>query len=671
MSTQMNSILIANRGEIACRIIRSAKALGLRTIAVYSDADVDAPHVRAADEAVRLGPAPAAQSYLDSARVLAAATDTGADMIHPGYGFLSENAAFATACEKAGLIFVGPSAKAIELMGDKAKAKCAMIKAGIACIPGYQGDAQSDAALTKAAKDIGYPLMIKAAAGGGGRGMRLVNQESELKAALGTARNEAENAFGEGALILERALVKARHIEVQILADGHDNTVHLGTRDCSVQRRHQKIIEEAPAPGLTPELSEAMGAVAVKAAQDIDYVGAGTIEFLLDETDTFYFLEMNTRLQVEHPVTEMVTGLDLVALQIRIAQGEALSFMQDDIKMSGHAIEARLYAEDPAQDFLPSSGKIALWRPMRGGGIRVDSGVKTGSEITLFYDPLMAKIITHGKTREDARQKLVRALAGTHIFGPATNKGFLIRALETPDFVQGCADTGFIETHFDKDALAPAPLSFAEAAMAAVLLFDRARSRAQEAAISMTPALHNWASATPISTPYSFAQNEETLDLFLTPNEPDAYDVRGPDEARTNIRVLAIRGHKAMLEIDGHQVKLAFHQPNDDQAGARISVSIKGREFHAENRCAVAASSQKTVDSGSVIAPMHGLLGKVLVKPGDTVRKGAPLAILEAMKMQHELCAGINGTIKAVHAQPGTQIAAHTVLIEIAAAAEK
>ncbi|MDQ7018642.1 MAG: acetyl-CoA carboxylase biotin carboxylase subunit [Robiginitomaculum sp.] len=660
MSTQMNSILIANRGEIACRIIRSAKALGLRTIAVYSDADVDAPHVRAADEAVRLGPAPAAGSYLDSARVLAAARDSGAAMIHPGYGFLSENAPFATACEKAGLVFVGPLPEAITLMGDKAKAKRAMIKAGIACIPGYQGKAQSDDALIRAAKDIGYPIMIKAAAGGGGRGMRLVQEESALKAALGTARSEAENAFGEGALILERALVKARHIEVQILADGHGNTVHLGTRDCSVQRRHQKIIEEAPAPGLTPELSEAMGAVAVKAAQDIDYVGAGTIEFLLDPVGDFYFLEMNTRLQVEHPVTEMITGLDLVALQIRIAQGEALPFAQGDVKMSGHGIEARLYAEDPAQDFLPSSGKIALWRPLRGGGIRVDSGVRTGSEITPFYDPLMAKIITHGKTREDARQKLVRALKNTHVFGPATNKHFLIRALETPDFVQGHANTGFIETHFDRDALSPAPLTFSEAAMAAVLMFDRARTRAQEAAISMTPALHNWASATPISTPYAFAVGEETLNLFLTPKGPDVYEVRGPDETTAHIRVLDIRGHKAVLEIDGHQKRLAFHQ-----AGARISVSIKGREFHAENLCALATSSQKTVDSGSVIAPMHGLLGKVLVKPGDTVCKGAPLAILEAMKMQHELCAGINGTIKAVHAKPGTQIAAHTVLIEI------
>ncbi|PHS22325.1 MAG: 3-methylcrotonyl-CoA carboxylase [Robiginitomaculum sp.] len=660
MSTQMNSILIANRGEIACRIIRSAKALGLRTIAVYSDADRDSPHVRAADEAVRLGPAPAAQSYLDSARVLAAARDSGAAMIHPGYGFLSENAPFATACKQAGLIFVGPSATAIELMGDKAKAKRAMIKAGIACIPGYQGEAQSDDALIKAAKDIGYPIMIKAAAGGGGRGMRLVNQESALKAALGTARSEAENAFGEGALILERALMQARHIEVQILADGHGNIVHLGTRDCSVQRRHQKVIEEAPAPGLTSELSEAMGAVAVRAAQDIDYVGAGTIEFLLDPAGDFYFLEMNTRLQVEHPVTEMITGLDLVALQIRIAKGEALSFTQDDIKMSGHAIEARLYAEDPAQDFLPASGKIALWRPMRGGGIRTDTGIRSGSEITPFYDPLMAKIIAHGKTREGARQKLVRALKNTHIFGPATNKNFLIRALETPDFVQGKVDTGFIETHFDKNALTPAPLSFAEAAIAAVLLFDRARNRALDATISMVPALNNWASATPISTPYSFAVGEEKLDLFLTPKGPDAYEVRGQDEAVAHIRILDIRGHKAVLEINGRQKKLAFHQ-----TGARLSLSIKGRELHVQNLCALVASSQKTVDSGSVIAPMHGLLSKVMVKPGDQVRKGAPLAILEAMKMQHELCAGISGTIKAVHAKPGTQIAANSVLIEI------
>ena len=373
--TPFDSILIANRGEIACRIIRTAKAMGFRTIAVYSDADSHTPHVKIADQAVNIGPAPVGESYLVVDKILAAAKETNAGAIHPGYGFLSENADFAKACKKHGLVFIGPEPDAIDLMGDKAKAKRRMIKAGVPCIPGYQGKKQDDMTLIAESKKIGFPIMVKAAAGGGGRGMRFVDNPKQLLNAIKDARSEAANAFGSDVLILEKAIQQPRHVEIQIFADKYGNTIHLGERDCSVQRRHQKVLEEAPCPIMTPVLREKMGAAAVKAAKDIGYVGAGTVEFMLETSGQFYFLEMNTRLQVEHPVTEMITGLDLVALQIRVARGETIDLAQDDIKLTGHAIEARLYAEDPAQDFLPATGLINLWEPASTDGIRIDSGI--------------------------------------------------------------------------------------------------------------------------------------------------------------------------------------------------------------------------------------------------------------------------------------------------------
>jgi len=376
--TPFDTILIVNRGEIACRIMRTAKAMGLKTAAVFSDADANTPHVKMADQAVNIGPAPVGESYLDVKKILDAAKSTGAQAIHPGYGFLSENAEFAKACKAAGLVFIGPEPDAIDLMGDKAKSKRRMIKAGVPCVPGYQGQKQDDKTLISESKKISFPIMVKAAAGGGGRGMRLVTDPKSLPDAIKDARSEAINAFGSDILILERAVQRPRHVEIQIFADKFGNTVHLGERDCSVQRRHQKVIEEAPCPVMTPELRSKMGQAAVKAAKDINYVGAGTVEFMLDETGEFFFLEMNTRLQVEHPVTEMITGLDLVALQIRVAMGDALGLSQDDLSLNGHAIEARLYAEDPAQDFLPATGSIRLWKPASGEGIRVDSGIETG-----------------------------------------------------------------------------------------------------------------------------------------------------------------------------------------------------------------------------------------------------------------------------------------------------
>ena len=390
---RFNSILIANRGEIACRVIRTAKELGYRTIAVYSDADAGAPHVQLADEAVRIGPGPVGESYLLVERILEAAATSGAEAIHPGYGFLSENAAFAQAVEAAGLVFIGPSAEAIEVMGNKAESKRRMIAAGVPCVPGYEGHDQSDEVLLAEGNKIDLPLMVKAAAGGGGRGMRLVHDYAELANAIKLARAEAEGAFGSGELILEKAIIQPRHVEIQVFADTMGNTVHLGERDCSVQRRHQKVIEEAPCPVMTPELREQMGQSAIDAAKSVNYRGAGTVEFLLDASGSFYFLEMNTRLQVEHPVTELIAGLDLVALQISVAQGEPLGMRQDDVKLEGAAIEVRLYTEDPSQDFLPASGPVELWQPATGVGVRVDAGICTGQAISPFYDPMVAKVI--------------------------------------------------------------------------------------------------------------------------------------------------------------------------------------------------------------------------------------------------------------------------------------
>ncbi len=450
-----SKILVANRGEIAWRIMRTAKAMGYRTVAVYSDADKDAPHVAFADEAVRIGPPLVGESYLSIDRILEAAHKSGADAVHPGYGFLSENEAFAAACEKAGLVFIGPPPAAIAAMGNKAAAKRRMIDAGVPCVPGYQGADQSDANLEKEARKIGLPVMVKAAAGGGGRGMRLVEREADLQEAIRTARTEAESAFGSGELILEKAVIDARHVEIQVFADAHGNVIHLGERDCSVQRRHQKVIEEAPSPAVNADLRGRMGAAAVAVARAIDYRGAGTVEFLLGADGAFYFLEMNTRLQVEHPVTEAITGQDLVAWQLKVASGEKLPLTQAQVKFSGHAIEVRLYAEDAYAGFLPQTGRIDVWRPASGPGIRVDHGMKAGLAISPFYDPMIAKVIAHGGTREEARLRLIHALRKTVVLGPTTNRHFLIRLLEHPEFVAGRATTAFIGKHFSGEAIKP------------------------------------------------------------------------------------------------------------------------------------------------------------------------------------------------------------------------
>lgn len=654
--TQFSSILIANRGEIACRIIRTAKAMGLQTIAVYSDADAQAPFVKLADQAVYIGAAPAQESYLVIDRIIEAAKQSGAGAIHPGYGFLSENAAFAKACAKAGLIFIGPKPDAIDLMGDKAKAKRRMIKAGVPCVPGYQGEAQDDAILINESETIGFPIMVKAAAGGGGRGLRLVSRSDALPHAIENARSEAQNAFGSDVLILERALQNPRHVEIQIMADKFGNVIHLGERDCSVQRRHQKVLEEAPCPIMTPKLRKAMGASAVKAAKDIGYIGAGTVEFMLDASGDFFFLEMNTRLQVEHPVTEMITGLDLVAMQIKVAQGDPLGLSQDDITLNGHAIEARLYAEDVGADFLPATGRIDYVAPAIGDGIRIDSGVETGSEISPFYDPMIAKIIGHGTTREAARLKLIHALKNTALFGVKTNQSFLIKALEQEDFITGSATTAFIADNFSKNDLvltAPTPI---ESALAAVTQFILSRKTSLESASPIPSPLLNWSSATKIHAAYEYGGTA----LSVTPIGGYDYTVADGDESYS-VGVLNFAKNEARFKVENTQYDVQFFA----RSPSRLDILINGQTHAFINRLAEFDDPLDAVGEGSITAPMHGALLNIFVGKGDRVTQGTRLAIIEAMKMQHEILADIDGIISDIHVTEGAQIAAHTVMIEI------
>ncbi len=655
-----DTILIANRGEIACRVMRTAKAMGLKTVAVYSDADANAPHVKMADKAIHIGPSPVGESYLVAKTIIAAAKESGAQAIHPGYGFLSENAEFARRCEKEGLIFIGPPPDAIELMGDKAQSKRRMIKAGVPCVPGYQGEAQDDKTLLDEARKIGLPLMVKASAGGGGRGMRLVHDDKALANAIKDARSEALNAFGSDVLILEKAVQNPRHVEIQVFADQAGHTIHLGERDCSVQRRHQKVLEEAPCPVMTPKLREEMGQAAVKAAKDIGYIGAGTVEFMLDASGEFYFLEMNTRLQVEHPVTEMVTGLDLVALQINVAKGDDLGITQDDVTLNGHAIEARLYAEDPSQDFLPATGPVKLWRPASGDGIRIDSGIETGSEISPFYDPMIAKVIAYGKDRNTARQRLIDALKDTAIFGLTTNKGFLIDALEHAEFAKGEATTAFIGEYFPPERLSAAAPNNLILAAAALIQYELSRQAALAQSLDVACSLLGWSSATPIATPYAYQIEDQIKSVIVTPQDGLRHDVQIGDQ-NFSAEIQDCRNGMARLLIDGERLDPQYF--NEDLA--TLTLSIGAEIFTLTNLYGIIASAADAAGAGAIIAPMHGALLEIFVKPGDKVEKGARLAILEAMKMQHEIQADIDGIVASVHVEAGTQIAADTLMIEL------
>ncbi|MEC9344688.1 MAG: acetyl-CoA carboxylase biotin carboxylase subunit [Pseudomonadota bacterium] len=662
MST-FRTLLIANRGEIAARVVRTARAQGYRTVAVHSEADAAAPHVKLADDAVLIGPGPVGDSYLRADRIIAAAKAAGADAVHPGYGFLSENADFADACADAGLVFVGPPASAIRAMGNKAAAKRLMIAAGVPCVPGYQDPDQSDASFVAAAERIGFPVMVKAAAGGGGRGMRLVHKSADLVNALATARSEAQNAFGSGELILEKAVVQPRHVEIQVFADAHGTVVHLGERDCSVQRRHQKVVEEAPCPVMTPDLRAAMGAAAVEAARAIGYRGAGTVEFLLDVSGEFYFLEMNTRLQVEHPVTELVTGLDLVALQLRVAEGRPLGFGQDDVTLTGHAIEVRLYAEDPATGFLPATGPVEMWEPATGPGVRIDAGIATGLDVSPFYDPMLAKVIAYGADREEARQRLIGALKRTHLFGTVTNKRFLIDVLSRDAFAEGKATTAFIAEQFTDADLAAAALPLARAAMAAVLLVEAEQDRALGRSLGMNAELLGWTNGEGLATRVVFEAGEARHDMFVHPAGQGSYRVAtGSDEL--SVAVLSKDGIHARLTVDGRRHQVAFHSA----APGYVHIEEDGVAHALRNAVSFAAAAEAAAGGGRVTAPMPGLVREVLVEAGQTVATGARLLVLEAMKMQHEILAGIDGTVTEVLASAGKQVAAGDLLVEIEAA---
>ncbi|MGX6741419.1 acetyl-CoA carboxylase biotin carboxylase subunit [Streptomyces xantholiticus] len=635
-----DTVLVANRGEIAVRVIRTLRSLGVRSVAVFSDADADARHVREADTAVRIGPAAAAESYLSIDRLLDAATRTGAQAVHPGYGFLAENAGFAQACTEAGLVFIGPPASAISLMGDKIRAKETVKAAGVPVVPGSSGSGLSDGELAAAAREIGMPVLLKPSAGGGGKGMRLTRVESALMDEIAAARREARASFGDDTLLVERWIDRPRHIEIQVLADGHGNAVHLGERECSLQRRHQKIIEEAPSVLLDEATRAAMGEAAVQAARSCGYRGAGTVEFIVPGTDPsqYFFMEMNTRLQVEHPVTELVTGLDLVEWQLRVAAGERLAFTQDDITLTGHAVEARICAEDPARGFLPSGGTVLRLREPQGDGVRTDSGLTEGSEVGSLYDPMLSKVIAYGPDRPTALRKLRAALAETVTLGVPTNAGFLRRLLAHSAVVSGEMDTGLVER--EADALVPdgVPDEVYEAAAAV---------RAAELA---PPVTEGWTD--PFSVPSGWRMGGEPAPLAFPLRVP------GTDPVTHTVRRQAtprVEAHTVSVEM--HGVTHTFHRAGD-------WLGRDGDSWHVADHDPVEASLSGAARSGvdTLAAPMPGTVTVVKVAVGDVVAAGQSLLVVEAMKMEHVISAPHAGTVTELDVAAGSTVAMDQVL---------
>ncbi|MWV18443.1 ATP-grasp domain-containing protein [Pseudomonas sp. L-22-4S-12] len=639
----IDTLLVANRGEIACRVMRTAKALGLKTVAVHSAIDAGARHVREADMAVDLGGAKPADSYLLIDKIIAAAKASGAQAIHPGYGFLSENAGFARAIEAAGLVFLGPPAAAIDAMGSKSAAKALMEGAGVPLVPGYHGEAQDLATFRGAADTIGYPVLLKAAAGGGGKGMKVVEREAELAEALQSAQREAQSAFGDSRMLVEKYVLQPRHVEIQVFADSHGNCLYLNERDCSIQRRHQKVVEEAPAPGLTPELRRAMGEAAVKAAQAIGYVGAGTVEFLLDARGQFFFMEMNTRLQVEHPVTEAITGLDLVAWQIRVARGEALPISQEQVPLIGHAIEVRLYAEDTEHDFLPASGDLALYRePAAGPDRRVDSGVAEGDRVSPFYDPMLAKLIAWGEDREQARLRLLAMLAETAVGGFKTNLAFLRRVLAHPAFAGAELDTGFIGRH--QDELLPAagelPERFWQLAAAAWVQSEPLCPRHDDYH-SPWDARNGWRAGVPAEIELHLCSGEHERKARPCANAQLQGQTLVYQEGELQRRLQAIRqGDSLYLEWNGELHPVSRFDP-------------------------IAAAEASHSHHGGLTAPMNGSIVRVLVEVGQHVEAGNALVVLEAMKMEHSIRAPQAGTVKALYCGEGDMVGEGATLVEL------
>jgi geranyl-CoA carboxylase alpha subunit len=652
----MRNILVANRGEIAWRIMRTARALGYQTTAIYSSADADSPHVAFADSAVCVGPAAVGASYLNIERIVAAARTAGADAVHPGYGLLSENADFAQACCDAGLTFIGPRPQTIRLMGNKRRARLAVQAQGVPCVPGYDGDDQSDQVLCREAARIGFPVMVKAAAGGGGRGMRRVSDPAALPEALTRARSEAQKAFGDGRLILERAIAGARHVEVQVFADNHGHVIHLGERDCSVQRRFQKLIEEAPSPAVDVELRRRMGELAILVAKSADYLGAGTVELLLEPSGNFYFLEMNTRLQVEHPVTELVTGLDLVAWQLRVAEGEALPMQQAEFQQHGHAIEARLYAERAERDFVPATGRVLLLS-IPSNLVRVDHALAHGLVIGSHYDALLGKLIAHGADREQARQRLLSALRALRVLGVPTNQAFLQAVLEHETFAAGRATTDFLALH-------PAPQTLgvqkpAIVAAAAILFYAREPQAPAAYAAELTGFSNCEGLAVPLVLDCDGQQSALTIQQRARSR---AFDVRIGSELFP-VEIERRAPHTTELTIDG--LRQRFDHVFDAE---RLFLHTSEGPCSFVDVTHAPPSRNEEAGSGRARAPMDGAVVEVLVATGDRVERGQTLVVVEAMKLELRVPADLAGVVAAVHVARGAQVKARQLLIEVGVA---
>jgi geranyl-CoA carboxylase alpha subunit len=655
----MNTILIANRGEIALRVIRTVQRMGYRALAVYSDADADAPHVRAADSSCRIGLAPARDSYLNQAAILRAAHTHGADAVHPGYGFLAENGEFAQAVLDAGMTWIGPPPAAMQAMGNKAAAKRLLADRQVPMLPGYQGSDQSDAVLLEQAARIGLPLMIKAAAGGGGRGMRLVHRHEDMAHSLAQARSEAQQAFGSGELILERALIDPRHVEMQVFADSHGNVVHLGERDCSVQRRHQKIVEEAPSPAVDSALRQRLGAAAVAATRSCGYVGAGTIEFLLDADGAFWFMEMNTRLQVEHPVTEAITGLDLVEWQLRVAAGERLPLNQEQIdarlQSGGHAIEVRLCAEDSARNFLPQTGRVALWQAPPQ--IRVEHALESGQQISSYYDSMVAKLIAHAPSRDEARRLLARQLDACTLLGVPTNQDMLLDVLRHSEFVTGAANTGFIARHFSTFVTAASSVATPTPILALGLLL-MLRQTQQPARYPQE--LCGWSSCGPLRHGLSCELDGELHAMEAQANGSLCWGVTYTGHAYD--LVLQLHGEQGLrIVVDGDATELRYAQDGD-----AIYFRCGGCNHRLCDLSYLPPIAKYAVTGDGVIrAPMNGRVANVAVQAGQQVEAGQPLIVLEAMKMEHALLAPHAGSVLALHVTQGEQVEPGRVLAEL------
>lgn len=647
--TTISKILIANRGEIAVRVIKTAAKLGYQTVAVYSDADKDSLAVRLADEACHIGGSVSAESYLNIDNIIQAAKSVSADAIHPGYGFLSENAQFAKACAENAIVFIGPSAEVIHQMGNKAEAKIIMEKADVPCIPGYNGADQSVETLVAEAKNIGFPLLIKAAAGGGGRGMRFVTRDNELASAIESAKSEALSAFGNDHVIIEKAITKAHHVELQVFADAHGNVVHLGERDCSMQRRHQKVIEEAPSPIVTPVIRESMGRAAVNAAKAINYRGAGTVEFLLEPSGHFYFLEMNTRLQVEHPVTEMITGLDLVEWQLKVAAGAKLPLNQDQIRFNGHAVEVRLYAEDPANNFMPQTGKIYRWRTDEENNphVRCDHGIIEGQTISPFYDPMIAKVIVWAEQRDDACRILSKKLADLNYVGPVTNQRFLRQLLADPNFLAGNFSTHYIDQDL-AEIVGASPEENRRFSAIAALLLCQGDNQA-------------WAST---GVRRQFIQlndaDNESYEFALSSDRNSQFHIREQaSQSETQIEVIAINDGILQAIINGVRQRLQFAIDKD-----KCLVSFNGQQYRFERHRAQAGASAHG-DPTQIIAPTEGRIVKIHVGAGDDIAEGDTLLVIEAMKIEHHITSRMAGKIEQVNVGVDQQVSPNQLLAVI------